>query len=236
MPHGKGMPFRGPLTGVEGTECLLRLPVRLPLGLDQVERILSPNSRHGRAIVRKSHARGNGGLSSPPKRELTIKSKQRKIPASQVPTIMEVESWIIWIIIGAIFIVAEIFSVSFFAGPVGLACLVAAILNKAGATTTWQLVGFSVTSVGLLLAVRPIWKRMMENMSDKKVSGIDTYVGRQGKITETVDPQAETGRIKIGGEDWRAVSDKSIIIEEGSLATVIRIEGSKAVVSVSENP
>ena len=30
--------------------------------------------------------------------------------------------------------------------------------------------------------------------------------------------------------------DKSIIIEEGSLATVIRIEGSKAVVSVSENP
>ena len=149
---------------------------------------------------------------------------------------MEVESWIIWIIIGAIFIVAEIFSVSFFAGPVGLACLVAAILNKAGATTTWQLVGFSVTSVGLLLAVRPIWKRMMENMSDKEVSGIDTYVGRQGKITETVDPQAETGRIKIGGENWRAVPDKNIIIEEGSLATVIRIEGSKAVVSVSENP
>ena len=138
------------------------------------------------------------------------------------------ESWLIWIIIGAIFIVAEIFSVSFFAGPIGLACLVAALINYAGATATWQLLGFSVTSVGLLLAVRPIWKRMMEDMSNKEVSGIDAYVGRQGKITETVDPQAETGRIKIGGEDWRAVSDKSIIIEEGSLATVIRIEGSKA--------
>ena len=146
------------------------------------------------------------------------------------------EGWLIWIIIGAFFIVAEIFSVSFFAGPIGLACLVAAILNKAGASTTLQMVGFSITSVGLLLAVRPIWKRMMENISNKEVSGINTYVGRQGKITETVDPQAETGRIKIGGEDWRAVSDKSIIIEEGSLATVIRIEGSKAVVSVSENP
>ncbi len=146
------------------------------------------------------------------------------------------EGWLIRIIIGAILIVAEIFSVSFFAGPIGLACLVAAILNKAGATTTVQMVGFSITSVGLLLAVRPIWKRMMENKLDKEVSGINTYVGRQGKITETVDPQAETGRIKIGGEDWRAVSDKSIIIEEGSLATVIRIEGSKAVVSVSENP
>ncbi|MDC0144172.1 NfeD family protein [Verrucomicrobia bacterium] len=146
------------------------------------------------------------------------------------------EGWLIWIIIGAFFIVAEIFSVSFFAGPIGVACLVAALINYAGATATWQMIGFSITSVGLLLAVRPIWKRMMENISNKEVSGINTYVGRQGKITETVDPQAETGRIKIGGEDWRAVSDKSIIIEEGSLATVIRIEGSKAVVSVSENP
>ena len=146
------------------------------------------------------------------------------------------ESWLTWIIIGAVFIVAEIFSVSFFAGPIGLACLVAAVINKAGATATWQLVGFSATSVGLLLAVRPVWKRMMENRADQEVSGIDTYVGRQGKITETVDTQAETGRIKIGGESWRAVPDKSIIIEEGTMATVIRIEGSKAVVSVSENP
>ena len=77
---------------------------------------------------------------------------------------------------------------------------------------------------------------MMENRADQEVSGIDTYVGRQGKITETVDTQSETGRIKIGGESWRAVPDKSIIIEEGTMATVIRIEGSKAVVSVSENP
>ena len=146
------------------------------------------------------------------------------------------EGWLIWIIIGAFFIVAEIFSVSFFAGPIGLACLVAALINYAGEDPTWQMIGFSITSVGLLLAVRPIWKRMMDNISNKEVSGIDAYVGRQGKITETVDPQAETGRIKIGGEDWRAVSDKSIIIEEGSLATVIRIEGSKAIVSVSENP
>ncbi len=146
------------------------------------------------------------------------------------------KGWLIWIIIGAIFIVAEIFSVSFFAGPIGLACLVAALINFAGADTTWQLVGFSVTSVGLLLAVRPIWKRMMEDRAGQEVSGIDTYVGRQGKITETVDTQAETGRIKIGGESWRAVPDKNIIIEEGTLATVIRIEGSKAVVSVSENP
>ena len=88
------------------------------------------------------------------------------------------KGWLIWIIIGAIFIVAEIFSVSFFAGPIGLACLVAALINFTGASATWQLVGFSVTSVGLLLAVRPLWKRMMASRADQEVSGIDTYIGR----------------------------------------------------------
>ena len=105
------------------------------------------------------------------------------------------EGWLIWIIIGAIFIVAEIFSVSFFAGPIGVACLVAALINYAGATATWQMIGFSITSVGLLLAVRPIWKRMMENISNKEVSGINTYVGRQGKPK----PDALKSAVKTGG-------------------------------------
>ena len=78
--------------------------------------------------------------------------------------------------------------------------------------------------------------KMMHGKSDGQVSGIGTYVGKQGNITEKVDAQAGSGRIKIGGESWRAISDKDIIIEEESLATVVRIEGSKAVVSVSENP
>ena len=57
----------------------------------------------------------------------------------------------------------------------------------------------------------------------------------KGTITETVDPDTDKGRIKIGSESWRAISDKNITIEEGSRVTVLRVEGSKAIVSVSEN-
>ena len=146
------------------------------------------------------------------------------------------EAWVIWIIVGAIFVIAEIFSASFFAGPIGFGCIVTAILASQGASASVQFAGFSITTVVMLLAIRPVVMKMMHGESDEQVSGIETYVGRQGRITETVDSQAGTGRIKIGGESWRAVSDKNIIIEEESLATVVRIEGSKAVVSVSENP
>tara|TARA_Y100000589_G_C27176761_1_gene639074 strand:+ start:1803 stop:2246 length:444 start_codon:yes stop_codon:yes gene_type:complete len=146
------------------------------------------------------------------------------------------EAWVIWIIVGAIFVIAEIFSASFFAGPIGFGCIVAAILAEQEASAAVQFASFSITTVVMLLAIRPILLNMLQNKPDEQVSGIETYVGKQGRITETVDPQAGTGRIKIGSESWRAISDKNIIIEEESLATVVRIEGSKAVVSVSENP
>jgi membrane protein implicated in regulation of membrane protease activity len=141
-----------------------------------------------------------------------------------------------WIILCAVFVIAEIFTASFFAGPIGLGCLVAAILAKVGIEGAGQLLSFSVTSVVLLLAIRPIWKRMMENRTNKEVSGGEAYVGKQGRITEIVDAQAGTGRIQIGGENWVAISDKNITLEEGTQATVVRIEGAKAIVSVSENP
>jgi membrane protein implicated in regulation of membrane protease activity len=142
--------------------------------------------------------------------------------------------WLIWIIVGAAMILAEIFSASFFAGPLGLGCLIAAMLAKAEFSVTAQLLSFGISSVLLLLIVRPIWKRMVDNREQPEM-GVDRYAGRQGTITETVDPDTDKGRIKIGSESWRAISDKNITIEEGSRVTVLRVEGSKAIVSVSEN-
>ena len=144
--------------------------------------------------------------------------------------------WLVWIIIGAALILAEIFSASFFAGPIGLGCLIAAIMAKAGFSVSWQLMIFGSSSILLLLIVRPIWKKMMDNNPKDLESGVDRYEGRPGTITETVDPDSGEGRVKIGGESWRAISDKNIVIETGSRVTVLRGEGTKAVVSVSENP
>ncbi len=144
--------------------------------------------------------------------------------------------WLIWIIIGAALILAEIFSASFFAGPIGLGCLIAAIMAKAGFSVSWQLMSFGSSSILLLLIVRPIWKKMMDNNPKDLESGVDRYEGKSGTITETVDPDSGDGRVKIGGESWRAISDKNIVIEAGSRVTVLRVEGTKAVVSVSENP
>ena len=145
--------------------------------------------------------------------------------------------WEVWLILCAILIVGEIFTASFFAGPLGAGCLVAALIANAKGGTAMQFLGFSVTSVVLLLALRPILMRLRENKtSDESTTGINIYIGKQGQITEKVDAATGTGRIQIGGENWIAVSDVGIVIEKDSQATVVRIEGTKAIVSVSENP
>ena len=146
-------------------------------------------------------------------------------------------NWEVWLILCAILIVGEIFTASFFAGPLGAGCLVAALIANAEGGTAMQFFGFSVTSVVLLLALRPLLMRLRENKTnDESITGIKIYIGKQGRITEKVDAATGTGRIQIGGENWIAVSDVDIVIEEESQATVIRIEGTKAIVSVRENP
>ena len=57
--------------------------------------------------------------------------------------------WEVWLILCAILIVGEIFTASFFAGPLGAGCLVAALIANAtdGDSLAMQFLGFSVTSI-----------------------------------------------------------------------------------------
>ena len=81
--------------------------------------------------------------------------------------------WLIWLILSAVFIIAEIFTASFFAGPVGFSCLVAAVLAHFEFSGTVQLLSFCATSIVLLIAIRPIWLRMHDGDEPDLISGPD---------------------------------------------------------------
>ena len=48
----------------------------------------------------------------------------------------------------------------------------------------------------------------MVNPNKELESGVERYEGQPGTITETIDSNSGQGRVKIGGESWRAISDK----------------------------
>ena len=132
------------------------------------------------------------------------------------------ELWQIWIIAALVLFVVEIATSGFAAVCLSLGALVAAIAAGCGASLTWQVVVFAVAS---LVFFRPVIIRLFHNRkSEERKSGVEALIGREAVVTETIDEVAATGRVRIDGDDWKAVAADSAHIEKGEKVVVLSIE------------
>lgn len=134
-----------------------------------------------------------------------------------------------WLVLLILFLVAEgataaITTVWFAAGA-----LVAMLAALTGGPLGLQIFLFVAVSIGLLLALRPLLKKYI---TPKKVrTNVDSVIGTQGVVLETIDNLAGTGRVKLGGLEWSARSGSGEVIPEGAVITVEKIEGVKVFVT-----
>ena len=116
-----------------------------------------------------------------------------------------------WLVVMVILIVAEAATVGlvsiWFAGG-ALAALVSASL---GAKPWLQLVLFLAVSAGLLLALRPIAKKLTRGR--EYATNVDANIGRLAIVVEPIDNLRGTGRVMIGSVDWTARSEDGSVIE-----------------------
>lgn len=120
---------------------------------------------------------------------------------------------VIWAVAAAVFIIAELVSVSFVAIYFGVGALVSAGVAWFGASFTWQLVAFSATGIVLMVLTRPFLKKSLE--SETVPTNVDRMVGRGGIVTIRIDNDANTGQIRVGTEYWTAR-----LVEELATSTV----------------
>ncbi len=90
-----------------------------------------------------------------------------------------------------------------------------------------QLLIFLVVSVVSLIATRPVVKKLVK---EKPETNAQLDVGQTVIVTETVNNELSQGRAKLNGAYWAAVSADNSIIEEGSTANVVKIDGSKLII------
>jgi membrane protein implicated in regulation of membrane protease activity len=139
-------------------------------------------------------------------------------------------AWLIWLIGSGLLAVAEIFTLDLVLLMFAGAGLVTAGVAVLGAPVLAQLITFVVVSVGLLFVVRPVAARHLHNRTPEQVDGAQVYIGRLGVVSERVDEHS--GRIKIGGDEWSAVTQTSIEqFDVGATVRVMEIRGATAVVS-----
>jgi membrane protein implicated in regulation of membrane protease activity len=80
---------------------------------------------------------------------------------------------------------------------------------------------FTITVVVAFAVLRPM---VMKRMHGPGVPGrTEALIGRDGVVTEGIDPVRGTGRVNVGGEDWAARSTSDV--EPGVRITVVGADG-----------
>ncbi len=137
---------------------------------------------------------------------------------------------IVWLGIFLILLVLEIISLGlttiWFAGG-ALAAFAAALL---GANIIIQAVLFLVISLVLLFVTRPIAVKYFNKNLAK--TNVENVIGKTAKVSRQIDNVNSLGEAVLEGETWMARSENNEIIAEGTLVTVVAVEGVKLIVRV----
>ena len=111
--------------------------------------------------------------------------------------------------------------------------LVAAIVSMLNGAVWLQITAFLVVSGGLLAALWPFVKKFLK--PHLSATNVDSVIGTQGYVTDTIDNLAATGQVKLGGMYWTARSTDGTPIPTGTLVRVDKIEGVKVYVTPTES-
>ncbi|MFB6397705.1 NfeD family protein [Polymorphospora lycopeni] len=138
---------------------------------------------------------------------------------------------VLWIVLGVVLAVAEIFTVSLFLIMFAVGAFAAAGAAALGASVPVQALVFAVVSALTLAASRPAVRRHREKTAetDQEGFGLQAIEGSNALVLEQVD--ADGGMVKIDGEMWTARSyDGTQTFAPGERVRVIEVKGVTAMV------
>lgn len=136
----------------------------------------------------------------------------------------------VWVSIGILAVFLELFILDFTFLMIAAVAGITAITAFAGASTTVQLIVFSVSSIIALTVLRPLAKKYLPAPRYSRTN-VESLLGEEAKVLETVTE--DEGLVKIGGEIWSARLDKQTsegTVEPGAEVKVVRIDGATAIV------
>ncbi len=132
------------------------------------------------------------------------------------------EIYVVWLISALVLLIVEMFTASFGVVCFSFGAAAAGLAAYCGLSTMWQLLIFSVVSFIAFVFVRPLVVKFLLKKKDEVLTNADAIVGRIAVVTEEINPDKNTGRVKIDGDDWKA--EASDIIPVGEKVEVVSRE------------
>jgi membrane protein implicated in regulation of membrane protease activity len=137
--------------------------------------------------------------------------------------------WILWSVLGAILVVAEIFTSGFVLLWFGVGALVAAFAGLIGIDSlAIQFLIFAVVSIGLTAASRTIFVNYFsrELTGTSLRTGVDSLPGKVGTVVSSSRGALQEGAVKVFGSTWTAYpAPGEEPLEAGERVCVESVEG-----------
>ena len=141
---------------------------------------------------------------------------------------MEQSLWLLWILLAAFFMVAEIFTLGFVLFWFGIGAAAAAAVGYAGLGFGWQVMAFAVVSVALTAASRTIFSSYFgHDEGHTQKMGMESLPGQIGTVTAPSKGALNEAAVKVYGSVWTAFpADGETEFAEGQKVEVVEVRGS----------
>lgn len=137
--------------------------------------------------------------------------------------------WQVWAVVAVLGLILELSSGDFFIICFAIGAVGAALVSPFAGIYV-QLVVFAVVTLISIFLVRPVALRYLHRGEENRVSNADALLGQTGVVSETIKAGG-FGRVAIGGDDWKAVSNGT---EELPVGTTVRVVGRESIIITVE--
>ena len=137
---------------------------------------------------------------------------------------MGFEFWHLWIILGILFFIIEIFTPSFLMACFAIGAFLAGAANFLNFGLNVQIIAFSIGTLVSFVGVRPLILRYGHRKGQIVKTNVDGLIGKIGKVSTTIDNSMDEGRITVEGDNWRAISDSDEVINIGDRVEILKVD------------
>lgn len=135
---------------------------------------------------------------------------------------------IFWAVLFVLLVIAEFASMQLVSIWFAVGALGAFFAAMAGLEFIGQLSIFVLASLLLLVMTRPLLKKL--TVKTVVPMNADKEIGSSAVIIEEVNAAVGTGRVRLNGVDWMAVSDDGAVLPVNTVVTVQQVQGAKLIV------
>ena len=134
----------------------------------------------------------------------------------------------IWLLLCALCLVAEIFTITFLLFFPGIGAFLAFLTSLVTDSIGIQIAVFVISSSLMIIFIRPLIAKLFKTKT--VATNSNSLIGKSGVVLKDIAGTDKIGQVKVAGEIWSAVCDEKVKLKKDSKIIVEAIEGVKLIV------